>query len=161
MFPFYTKCSLFFFLFLKTRNSDTFTEFVCNLSVIQDSRCHRVEDEIGQGNDMKIWMTSAHSPTTAELSLLSEPTRIKETPFVPWNESTGLVSFRKTDDVFVAWSGWLSFIFLILSLCLFILRFYELEFLGMACRAGIAHTIPLAPKRSWIWIISQIIHLPL
>lgn len=34
---------------------------------MKDSRCRRVDDEIGQGNDVRVWMTSAHSHITEAL----------------------------------------------------------------------------------------------
>lgn len=70
---------------------------------MQDSGYHRIGDEIGQRNDMRIWKTTAHGPITEELSLLLESTRIKETPLFLWSKNTDLVSFSTTDDVSVSY----------------------------------------------------------
>lgn len=65
-------------------------------------------------------MKSAHSHITEELSLLLEPTRIKETLLVLWNESTKLVKFWKTDDVLLAYSGFLFFFFFLCAFLYFV-----------------------------------------
>lgn len=59
-----------------------FKEFLCNLSFMQDSCYYRIGAEIGQRNDVRMWITSAHRSITEELSLLLESTRITDTPLV-------------------------------------------------------------------------------
>lgn len=72
---------------------------------MQDSRYRRIVAEIGQRNDVRMWITSAHRSITEELFLLLEFTRITDTPLVLWNENTNLVSFSRTDNGLVICHG--------------------------------------------------------
>ena len=66
---------------------------------------HRIGAEIGQRNDVGMWITSAHRSVTEELSLLLESTRIMDTPLFLWNENTSLVNFSRTDNGLVICHG--------------------------------------------------------
>lgn len=119
-----------------------------------NSGCHSTGVEIGQGNAVTIWVKSAHGYITEDPSLRLEPTWIKETPLVPWNEVLSWSTFEKQMMCYLP-------IFFFFFLYAFQTLFLWIRISGHGTQAGMAHTIPLAPKRSWIWIISQIIHLPL
>ena len=155
--------SLQFFIFLKTRNSDTLQHF--NVMYQLCKTCVTVECEMRLAKGLM--STSMRCQLTvmlltrccccwSESAGVKGPCQFSGRKIVAWS---ALVKWRMCQ--LYLWLKKLDFYFFIFPLCLFIFCFYELEFLDMASRAGIAHTIPLAPKRSQIWTISQIIHLPL